>query len=171
MVSFNGGECQTLQDGVLKHFDFSDSETTKCFECETWDVQTLVESLNELSQPFSHLLRTEWNLKVDYKRSYNTRTTFWYPRTKQLFLWRQHGRCGRFCSFLWNSDDLEEVGINFFSEICKLLYWNSISIDGKTSFIKTDKRTNPDFETLWLGARTRMDSTRPWKFFCKQAGL
>ena len=45
-----------------------------------------------------------------------------------------------FCSFLWNSDNLYlgEVRINFFSEICKFLHWNSMSIIEKASFIKPE---------------------------------
>ena len=42
--------------------------------------------------------------------------------------WPQTGRLGRFCSFftfthiLWNPDNLEEVRINIFWEICRLLH-------------------------------------------------
>ena len=41
--------------------------------------------------------------------------------------------CYRKASFLWNSDNLGEVRIEFFSEI-EIALWNSISSDEKLSF-------------------------------------
>ena len=38
-------------------------------------------------------------------------------RRVPVFLVLVHARCGRFSSFLWNSNNLGEVRIDFFSEI------------------------------------------------------
>ena len=54
-----------------------------------------------------------------------------------MFFLAPKWRCGRLCSFLWNSDNLGEVRFNFFSEIWKLLH--STSSDEKKSLMKTDK--------------------------------
>ena len=98
-------------------------------------------------QSLSQLLQTGWNWKLDFNTlcydilEQNNSTVFSGTKMDVSF---------RFCSFLWNSDNLEEVRINFLSEICKLLHWNSISSDKKKSLIKTSKLMHQDFQTLSL---------------------
>ena len=105
----NGRLCETkaLFLASPRHFDclHCDTENSKCFEweCDTFRAPDWVESSNELVQPSGLTGTGNFNSTVRYG----------------ILQQNNCGLCPWFCSFSWNSDNLEEVGINFFLEICK----------------------------------------------------
>ena len=68
--------------------------------------------------------------------------------------------CGKFSSFLWNSDNLGEVRINFFSEIESCI--NEIQYQVTKRRHLKNKQRNQDFETLSL-AKIRDSETPSYK--------